>query len=141
MTKQEMLNLLGLNPNYTEAELKKAYRKAAKENHPDLHPGDKVKEQRFKDINNVYEELMKKFGGKKQSSPTFDINILKQDLVSKINAYFVNLEDYLNQSDFKKIIEALIEYKDDTILSINGAFKSSTVQQLYDDFWELINLS
>ncbi len=135
MTKQEMLSLLGLNPNYTELELKKAYRKAAKENHPDLHPGDKEKEKRFKDINNAYEELMKKFGGKKkQSSSTFDINILKQDLVSKINAYFVNLEDYLNQSDFKKIIEDLTEDKDNTILSINRAFKASTAQQLCDNF-------
>ena len=36
---------------------KKAYRKLAKANHPDLHPGDKECEERFKEINEAYEVL------------------------------------------------------------------------------------
>ena len=39
------------------AKLKKAYRKIAKENHPDQHPGDKACEERFKEANEAYEVL------------------------------------------------------------------------------------
>ena len=41
----------------TQAEIKKAFRKLAREHHPDKKPGDKVAEQRFKDINEANEVL------------------------------------------------------------------------------------
>ena len=58
--KRDYYEALGVNKNATEAELKKAYRKLAKENHPDLHPGDKAAEARFKEINEAYEVLSDK---------------------------------------------------------------------------------
>ena len=39
------------------AEIKKAFRKLAREHHPDMKPGDKAAEQRFKDINEANEVL------------------------------------------------------------------------------------
>ena len=49
--------MLGVGKNASEAEIKRAYRKMAKENHPDLHPGDKECEARFKEANEAYEVL------------------------------------------------------------------------------------
>ena len=46
--------LLGVTPQATEAELKKAFRTRAMQYHPDRNPGDKQAEERFKEINEAY---------------------------------------------------------------------------------------
>ena len=55
--KRDYYEVLGIQKGAQDAEIKKAYRKLAKENHPDLHPGDKEAEARFKEINEAYEVL------------------------------------------------------------------------------------
>ena len=55
--KRDYYVVLGVEKSASAEELKKAYRKLAKENHPDLHPGDKACEERFKEINEAYEIL------------------------------------------------------------------------------------
>ena len=45
---------LGLAAGFTLAELKRRYKKLAKEHHPDLHGGDKAAEERLKLINEAY---------------------------------------------------------------------------------------
>ncbi len=55
--KRDYYEVLGLGKNASEADIKKAFRKLAKENHPDLHPNDKECEERFKEINEAYEVL------------------------------------------------------------------------------------
>jgi DnaJ-class molecular chaperone len=49
--------VLGVSKEATADEIKKAYRKLAKSNHPDSTGGDKAKESRFKDISNAYDVL------------------------------------------------------------------------------------
>jgi molecular chaperone DnaJ len=49
--------ILGVAPTATADEIKKAYRKLAKQYHPDSTGGDKAKESRFKDISNAYDVL------------------------------------------------------------------------------------
>jgi DnaJ-class molecular chaperone len=44
-------DVLGVARTATQDEIQKAYRKIAKKAHPDLHPGDKAAEERFKEIN------------------------------------------------------------------------------------------
>ena len=55
--KRDYYEVLGLQKGATAEDIKKAYRKLAKANHPDLHPGDKAAEERFKEINEAYEVL------------------------------------------------------------------------------------
>lgn len=55
--KEDYYRILGLNKGADEKEIKKAYRKLARKYHPDLNPGDKEAEQRFKEINEAYEIL------------------------------------------------------------------------------------
>lgn len=46
---------LGVSPTASETEIKKAYRKLARENHPDSHPGDAAAEEKFKQIAEAYD--------------------------------------------------------------------------------------
>jgi len=55
--KRDYYEILGLDKNATDADIKKAYRKLAKKYHPDLNPGDKTAEAKFKEVNEAYEVL------------------------------------------------------------------------------------
>ena len=55
--KRDYYEVLGVPKTATEAEIKSAFRKQAKTCHPDLHPGDKEAEARFKELNEAAEVL------------------------------------------------------------------------------------
>ena len=91
---------MGVPKNATEAEIKQAYRKLAKKYHPDLNPGDKQAEAKFKEVNEAYEVLSDKdkrarydqfghagvdpgFGGGAGGSP-FTGNINIDDIFSSV---------------------------------------------------------
>ncbi len=55
--KRDYYEVMGVPKNASEDEIKKAYRKLAKQYHPDLNPGDKTAEAKFKELNEAYEVL------------------------------------------------------------------------------------
>ena len=55
--KRDYYEVLGLSKGAGEAEIKKAYRTLAKKYHPDMNPGDKEAEAKFKEINEAYAVL------------------------------------------------------------------------------------
>ena len=59
MSKRDYYEVLGVNKNASEAELKKAYRRLAMKYHPDRNTGDKAAEaeQKFKESKEAYEIL------------------------------------------------------------------------------------
>ena len=66
--------VLGVSQTDDEDTIKKAYRKAAKECHPDTHPGDKRAEERFKEIGEAYRIL-----SDKQKRKEYDARVAQRE--------------------------------------------------------------
>ena len=55
--KRDYYEVLGVSKGASEEEIKKAYKKLARKYHPDMNPGDKEAEEKFKEINEANEVL------------------------------------------------------------------------------------
>ena len=56
-TKRDYYEILGVNRNATDDDIKRAFRKLAKQYHPDANPGDKTAEEKFKEAGEAYQVL------------------------------------------------------------------------------------
>jgi len=57
MADKDYYSILGVKRDASEREIKQAYRRLARKHHPDVNPGDRSAEARFKEINEAYEVL------------------------------------------------------------------------------------
>jgi len=60
MAGKDYYNTLGVKRDASEQDIKRAYRRLARKHHPDVNPGDKSADTRFKEINEAYEVLSDK---------------------------------------------------------------------------------
>ena len=65
MAGKDYYNILGVKRDASEQEIKRAFRRLARKHHPDVNPGEKSAEARFKEINGAYEVLSDKENRKK----------------------------------------------------------------------------
>jgi molecular chaperone DnaJ len=57
MAKKDYYNILGVKKDAKAEDIKKSYRKLARKYHPDVNPGDKASEDKFKDLQEAYDVL------------------------------------------------------------------------------------
>jgi len=60
MASKDYYSILGISRSASEKEIKQAFRKLARKHHPDVNPGDKTAEAKFKEISAAYEVLSDK---------------------------------------------------------------------------------
>ena len=54
---EDPYKVLGVSPDASDEEIKRAYRKLAKQYHPDLNPGDPVAAKKMQQVNAAYEQI------------------------------------------------------------------------------------
>lgn len=115
---EKYLKILWLNKGYTEAELKKAYRKISKSTHPDLFADTVLVEEanaKMQEINEAYEELKKRFF----KSSNSELEEYKRQVIAKIDYYLEGFDD-VN-------IDSLLWWNNEAVLILFSAIANSTV--------------
>ena len=114
-------NILGITRDANSSEIKKAYHKLAKENHPDKHPGDKEKENTFKNISQAYEILSD--NKKRNHYDMYGSNETTQPQFTNPN----NLFDTLNQLFERNSLFNNTMFMNQGNIPFNQSFSQSTV--------------
>jgi DnaJ-class molecular chaperone len=113
MDYKDYYKVLGVAKEATTDEIKKTFRKLARKYHPDVNPGDKKAEEKFKEINEAYEvlsdpEKRKKYdtlgpNWQEQFGPQFN----RRTYANPANAYRTSPLDFDSNSGFSDFFEAL----------------------------------
>jgi curved DNA-binding protein len=96
MASRDYYDILGVNKNASDEELKRAYRKLAMKYHPDRNPNKKEAEERFKEINEAYAVLSDR--EKRKQYDTFGADGFRQRFTQ---------EDIFRGFDFDEILSNL----------------------------------
>ena len=99
---KDYFKILGISRNATDKEIKSAFRRLARQFHPDLHPHDEKAESEFKEINEAYEVLSDE-SKKKSYEQYLSYRFINRDKKSK-DFYTENndkqIDEYLNFDEF-----------------------------------------
>ena len=95
---RDYFHILGVDRNSSESEIKQAFRKLARQYHPDVNPGDKKAEAKFKEINEAYEVLSDR--DKRSKYEQFGQYWNQSGVGVRDNGFDVSFGNYGNFDDF-----------------------------------------
>lgn len=99
---EDPYQVLGVDRNATDEEIKQAYRRLAKKYHPDLNPGDQEAARRMQEVNAAYEQI--KNPEKAQSQYDADpFRAYRQQTYQNYQGYGAQPEDQYQQAAFQYI--------------------------------------
>ena len=79
--------ILGVSPDATDDEVKKAYRRLAKQYHPDIHPDREFAEQKMAEINAAYDAIVNRRQGKQQGYTYQDSHVGRDPELNAVRQY------------------------------------------------------
>ena len=124
--KRDYYEVLGVDKNADDDSIKKAYRTLAKKYHPDMNPGDKEAEQKFKEVNEAYDVLSDSDKGK--DLPTYS----NANTGSLLNLYAPNTTLTANAEGIYEIYNAEQLYLFSQMVSEGTTFSGKTVRLMAD---------
>ena len=96
--------VLGVNPNASDEEIKKAYRRLARKYHPDVNPGDEEAARKMQQINAAYEQIQnQKKGGYSAGYQTYS----NPTPEAGDDAYLQAAARYIQYGSFREALNAL----------------------------------
>ena len=145
MTYEKALNILGLSKGFSEAELKKAYRRLAMKYHPDRNPGNKDAELKFKESGAAYEFLKVDKNKPDFSYGTNNISFMmyKGQAIGEMHSYLNGLNKLVNHelSDaiktYSKEIDTLIKKYESVV---QNCLNMKQLEYVYEEFKNSVKL-
>jgi len=106
MVQKDYYQILGLNCNVSEEEIKRAYRKLALQCHPDHHPDDSGSEEKFKEISEAYAVLSD--SEKRRTYDRFGYTVFKRKYTGEDVFRGFNFEEIVREYGFGFEFERLL---------------------------------
>ena len=121
--------ILGIGTDVSGDEIKRAYRKLAMKYHPDLNPGDKVAEERFKDLGEAYEVLYDEAKRAEYDKFTryWQQKGSRKGKVSGVRNGTSRGQDYSQYGDFNSFIDQLMGRRRETGVGVKNRPPSTRI--------------
>ncbi|URR34585.1 J domain-containing protein [Thermosynechococcus sp. HN-54] len=112
---RDYYQLLGVDRSASTEEIKRAYRRLARRYHPDMNPGDRAAEEKFKDISEAYQVLSDPARreqydryGEYWSQPGFRSRSPQRTTVGRRNGTSLREEPDLSEDNFQEFLDQLL---------------------------------
>lgn len=115
--------LLGVAQNASSEDVKRAYRQLARKYHPDLNPGDKEAEERFKLLGEAYEVLSD--AEKRAQYEEYSSFWKQKGFRNRVSKFSFNNIDFSDLGDFNTFVEQLLNRRGDTSSSRSDTISNS----------------
>ena len=121
--KRDYYEVLGVNKSASADEIKKAYRSLAKKYHPDMNPGDKDAEVKFKEVNEAYDVLS---DNDKRQKEAVEVKNQAENMIFQTEKSMTELGDKITDADKAPVNEAIAKLKETIKGGNTEAIKADT---------------